>query len=329
MNSNTWRLIRIAKRISREDPILGYDLEVAARKHGAVSNPGRSNFDKDLQSTVTILKSLKQELNGALEKLDSGKLEEDTEEFSKFFKDEASAEQEELRQILKRVKAASSRTAGPKDFLKGLFKKKKAPKEESGGMSPSYQMDDSTSDEFVEGKRDWMEPGQYVEHESKQNKEFFGKVNEVTDTVEKLRDKPTKGAIESLLKTIDWLISGGEKLLKGVREHLKTTMPEIGEEGSKEEKKSPLKREKLSPEKLEDVVGHYSELLKESSGDENKTIKFLKEFFDAVGPSIKDDRAALAATRKKLLPVLIRVAFTTPRVRPMFLPVIRRMASSG
>lgn len=301
MDSNAWKMIKIARSVGRDNPLLGYELETAARQHAAVINPGASNFDKDLESMVTVLKSLKQELQGAFQKLEEGKWDADSDEFAKFFDDEASAEEEELRQILTRMKTAGSRTAGPKDWLKKMFKrdKKKAePKgdDEPAGMQPSYTMDESTMDEFVEGKRDWADPGHYIEQEMAENKEFFGEAKGVLDKMKELRKKPSTGAIQALMKVIDKLIRQGGSILKGVRKHLLEpgAKVEITEEGLGE-KKQPAKKEKLSPEKLENVVEHYADMLKESLGDEKKTLRFLRELFEAVKPMVGEDRAAIAA----------------------------------
>ena len=321
MSLQIWKIVKVARKVARTNPLLGYELERCAV---AVINPEAKSFGQTLEGTVAVLKSLKQELEGALQKLEEGEWDQDTAEFAKFFDDAAEAEAEELRQMLKRV----SSTAGVKDFFKGLFKgkkKKPADEDDESTIKPSYQMDDSTMDEFVEGKKDWADPGHYVGEEVKEQKEFFGGVDKVVKDVEKARKEPSKSLVQGLLKEIGKLVRHGENMMKGVRKHLLEpgVKAEITEEGLKE--KEPSKKEKPSPEKLESTVAYYADLLKDTLGDEGKTIKLLKELFHAVGPAVEEERASLAS-RRTFASALIRIAHANPELRPRLLPVIRRVA---
>jgi SPX domain protein involved in polyphosphate accumulation len=175
-------LLRIASSIEASDPILAYELE---RNALAVINPGAKRFEEHVKETVDVLKALKEELEAADKKLDL----DDAKEFAKFFDNEAEAQVEELRQILK-VGAVLLRyaddTAGVMDKVKGFFKKKK--KEPETEEKPAgYQMSEREQDEFVEGNRDWTDGSQKVEKESKENKEFFEDAKSVQTLFEKVR----------------------------------------------------------------------------------------------------------------------------------------------
>jgi hypothetical protein len=87
-------------------------------------------------------------------------------------------------------------------------------------------------------------------------------------------------------------------------------------------KAKPIGPDKMSPEKLDSTVTLYADLLKDSSGDQNKTIKYLKELFHAVEPLIKDERAELASTRLRAARSIVRCAFARPNLRKHLLPVI-------
>jgi len=312
-----WRIVRMARSIQRIDPLLGYELE---RSAVSVINPGAKRFEQSLDSTIAVLESLEVELKTALKELET----EDAKEFAKFFEDATQAEEEELRRMLKKV----SSTAGFKDFFKKIFKSKKPAEEESEGMKPSYDMDESTMDEFIEGKREWTDPGHYIEQEAKQNAEFFTGVEKVLKDMETARKKPSKDLISAILKSVQRLIRHGRNLAKGIREHLLEPAPkvEITEEGKQE--KTPEKKGKLAPEKLENTVEHYTDMLKDSLGDEGKTLKYLKELFNAVGPMIEEERASLASVKSKLIPTLVQVAHAQPKTRSILLPYLKRVTTT-
>lgn len=341
MSSRAQGLLNIAAALEDVEPLLAYELAenvralASGRRVTAVINPEVRKFEDHVESMVTVLKSLDQELTRALEELDT----EDAKEFAKFFEDVVDAENEELRRMLKktqmmaaaaRVARTAGRTAGPLDFVKKLFKKdkkkEKPAEEEPAGMEPSYRMDEGTMDEFVEGKREWADPGHYIEQEMKENREFFDGVTQVLKDMEKARKEPSKNLIGRIKKTVERLIRQGGNLLKGIRKHLlepaaKVEITEEGYEGKKPEKS------KLPPEMLESTVEHYADMLKESLGDETKTLKYLKELFGKVGPMIEEERATLAARR--LLPVFVRAAYASDRARKVLLPVIRRIRTAS
>lgn len=322
MDSHTWNLIKAARRIASHDPLLAYELERGTRRLCAVINPGARGLESEISSMVTVLKSLRGELKGALDKLEEEEWDPDADEFAKFFDDQASAEEEELRRLLKRVRAASSVVAGPKDWLKSLFKgKKKDP--EDGGSGATYQMDDASMDEFVEGKRDWADPGHYVGEEKKQNEDFFGGVKKALTDMESVRKKPSKGSIQSLIGFIDRLVKSADALVGGVREHLRDPAPgkadltdtDLGDK----HRKQPSKSKMLEGDALAQAVDYYTDLLREKIGDDAATVKGLKEFFKAVGLG-EDERVELASVRAASL---VRIAHAHPALRPALLPVIR------
>jgi len=310
---NVWKEVKKARMSGFLNPILGYNLERIAI---AVVNPGARKFEQNLENTITVLESLKNELDEALSKLDT----EDAKEFAKFFEDATEAEEEELRQVLKKV----STVAGVKDFFnkfKEVFKSKKPKADEVNANEPSYTMDDSTIDEFVEGKREWTDSGHYIEQEAKQNAEFFGGVEEVLGKMDSARKKPNRKLIQDILKAVDVLIRKGKNLSKGIREHLLEPGVTVDTGEGKKEKK-PTENPKMAPEKLDSMVTYYADLLKDSSGDEVKTIKYLKELFKAVEPLIKENRAELASTRMRAAASIIRCAHARPVLRKHLLSTI-------
>jgi hypothetical protein len=94
---------------------------------------------------------------------------------------------------------------------------------------------------------------------------------------------------------------------------------EVTEEGMKPEKKA--EPGKMSPEKLDSTVTYYADLLKDSSGDEKSTVKYLKELFHAVKPLLQEDRASLAVKISAAAPI-VRLAHARPDLRRHLLPII-------
>lgn len=327
------QLLAIAQELSESHPILALELErnvLASSRRVSIINPGAQKFEQHVEKMVTVLKSMVQELNKGLKEIDS----DDASEFSKFFEDVVAAEEEQLRSILDKTKSLktaarlAARTAGPLDFVKNIFKKKEPKEDESKVMeSPSYTMDDSTMDDFVEGKSDWADSSHYIEQEFKENKEFFNGAADLLKQFDSAKKKPSRSVCEALKKSAERLTRLGENMLKVVRKHLlePALQVEITEDGMNS-KKPAAHSDKMSPEKLENTVEHYVDMLKESLGDEKKTLKFLKELFSVLGPIVQDDRASIAA--KKILPVLVRIAHASQKARPVLIPIIRRIVDS-
>lgn len=302
-------LLRIATRVEVTDPALACEL---VRSATAVINPGAKRFEQHVEDTVKILEGLKAELEKADKQLDT----DDAAEFAKFFDDEAAAETEELRQMLKvsallmRV-AAEDEVAGIGDWLKNKFKKKDKEPE----ASPSYMMDDESMDDFVDGKKDWADPGTHVEKETRENKEFFEDADSIVKLLDKVRDKPSRNMVRSILTDINELIAKGRQLMKGERKVDKALQVDTSESDVKPGKPEPRSK----PLNLDSTINHYTDMLKESAGDEKKTLRYLKEFFETVKPSL-----GIASQRRKMLPLLVRTANANPKTRPMLLPVIKR-----
>lgn len=317
-------ILRIASRIESSHPVLAYDLEqsVLALSGGrtAVVNPGVQKFEERIESMVALLKSVRQDLKSALED------HETAEEFAKFFKE--GALDEEFLQFQKMSDRASGRAAsvsvaGPMDWLDKLRgKKKKDPEPEDSGMTPSYRMDDSSMDEFVEGNRDWADPSQYLERETKENQEFVDGAKDVMKAFKDAKNSPDKSAVQNLLGKVEELIKRGGNVLKGAYEHLKepSRKVDLSEEGPKK----PASGKKIF--NLEGTVDHYVDMLKESAGDEKKVVSLLKELFNAVSPALEDERASLASAR--LASVFIRTAHAHPGLRPGLVPLIRKAVAS-
>lgn len=325
------RLLRIASQVSGQDPLLGYELRRSTLSFAselgkvAVVNPGVQSFEDHVESMVGVLKSLRHEIEGALRDLD------DAEEFAKFFSD-GFAEEDALKKILERTKklgraASTSETSGFKDFWKSMVKKfKDDDSDDSASMVPSYTLDESTMDDFVEGSSEWADASYFIEQEFRENKEFFDGAHEVIQQLEKVRKSPSRETAERLRDRIDILIRRGGSILKGIRKHLLEPAPRINLEDG-EDPESSSEPNRLSPAVLESTVEHYVDMLRENLGDEGKTLKFLKELYSHIGPMIEVERGSFAARRKaqkRILPILIRFAHRVPSSRSTLLPIIRQ-----
>jgi hypothetical protein len=322
-------LIRVSHDVRKKDPrladaILQNTLRLDARLSGrlAVVNPGVRVFEDHVEEMVGVLKSLKQELDGALRDFVD---DDDAKEFAKFFKD-GFAEEEQLQNILDRTKSLGkvASTAGFKDFWKKMMKRGEP--DDSASMSPSYQMDESVMDDFVEGTSEWADASHFIEQEFRENKEFFNGAHEVIRQIEKIRKHPVKESIEALRDRIGILIRQGQRLVQGLRKHLLEPAAKVTIEDDEAET-APPSGKSLSPAVLENTVEHYIDMLRESLGDEKKTTKFLKELFDQVSPMLETERGSLAAkaeARRRILPILVRFASRVPSARPVILPIVRQ-----
>lgn len=332
MNTPAWRLIKLARSISKRDPILGYELEQNVRHYVALINPGAESADEKLESTVTVLKSLRQELEDIVAKMDS---DADAEEFAKFFDDEAAAEEEELRRLLKEVRSASTKVAGPLDWLKKKFKKS-PPKADDSESGPSYEMSDSTMDDFVDGKGDWEDASHYVQEEANEKKQFSDTVQKILSDVDAVRKKPSMPTLEKLIDQISKAVDFGENLMKGAFKHhsgpaespSKAVEDIENDDGSIDVDTSELdkKNSKITPE-LEQTIDQYVDALQDAKGDEKKTVQYLQELFDEVKPVLTyDSLFAAAVAASGLRPAqIVRLAHSNPGLRPALLPVLKRI----
>lgn len=303
--NHVMNLLRIASRIKKSDSILAHALE---RNALAVVNPGAQKFEQHVGDVVEVLKSLKKDLEKADKEFGLFDDADGAAEFAKFFDDEAAADaMEELQRMLKigaRMLRMADDTAGIMDKVKGLFKKKKKPEEEAG---PSYQMDESEMEEFVDGKRDWSEPNQKVEKETRENKEFFEDAKNVQQLLDKVRDKPSRNMVRTIIQDLGDLIERGAKLMKGERKVDKAPQAED--------------LIKSNADDAKDLVAKYMPMLEGKGGAD--LMKALKDFFEEVNPLLGEAHSPVAS-RKQLLPLLVRTASANPSVRPILLPVIRR-----
>jgi hypothetical protein len=311
---STTNLIRIARQIESQNPILAYELESSARAIAAVTNPGRTTHDERVEESVALLESLREELQTALADYETA------EEFAKFFTDPF-LEEEELKKILdKSVRAAS--VAGiwdtVKEKAKGLFKKDDK-RDEDSSVPQSYRMDEGAADDFVEGKADWSDPSHYVEKETKENREFFDGSREVIDRMADLRDRPSRRYVEWMLEEVNRVLDIGKKILGKPSKPAKKPESKPGPS-----KPSTPKKDDSLPPSLGPTVDHYVDMLKEHSGDSKKTIQLLRELFSQVGPSLEPERASLASRRA--FAALVRIAKMRRDLRPVLLPRLARVA---
>ena len=303
-------LLKIAKDLQKVDPLMAYELE---KSIVAISNPGATSFKDKIENIVTVLKSLKQELEAADVEIDA---DTDLEEFAKFFDDAAEAEADQLENLLNKARrSASVRIAGPLDKLKGLFKKDDD--EDFEVMKPSYDLSDEDIDAFVEGDAE-LDSAYFIRKEKEENEEFLNDVEKTLDDVEELREKPSRSLLKSLIDRVTQLISDGTDLLGGKRDKKIPSKVNLVEDEPAKPKTPSAKK----PLNFETIVDHYADMLKEYSGDEKATVKYLKELFQQVGPMLSG--ATAAVRRGRILPILIRTASAHVRTRPILVPIIRR-----
>lgn len=325
-------ILRVASQLEESDPILSYELAQSVRRFVGSSvkvsivNPGVQTFEEHIEHIVAVLKSISQELDSSLKDLDDAK------EFAKFFKD-GLAEEKELKELLNRSeslgKIASGRTSGFGDWFRGvtdLFKKENNESEEEG-LVPSYTLDESTIDDFVDGSSEWTDASNYVEEEYRENKEFFSGVKDVLKELDELKKSPSQKMVQDLITKVKQFTKFGENMIKGVRKHLlepaaKITIEDDDEKPQSKDKGSSLKLD------LEGTVGHYIDALKGALGDNKKTVSLLKELFSQVSPAVKEEMgeiglAARVEARKRVLPMLIKLAYNSPSSRKVLVPIIR------
>lgn len=328
MNEPVWKLIKIAKSISAHDPLLSYELERGARSLSATMNPEAMGLEKDIESTLTVLKSMRQEISLALAKLET---DSDTEEFAKFFDDAADAEVEELKRLMKG--RTSSRVAGPKEWLRKLFKggpegvEKHDPSKDEVSDA-KYNMSDSDMDSFVDGG-DWKDPGHYVGEEAKENNEFFSGVKNLLGQFEKIRKEPSKRGMLELMKALDTSVKGGQKILDGTRKHQQApegeedamdTLNELhrtrGEGKGEDDGVVDLSKHFKKDDFTSKAVG-FAEQIRDAKGDEGKLKSIVKEMFDKLGPELSHAKAASVGS-------LVRMAHANPAIRPGLLLIIKK-----
>jgi predicted RNA-binding Zn-ribbon protein involved in translation (DUF1610 family) len=305
----------LASRIANED-------ETASEEQVAVVNPGVISWQQHIEEILSILKSLDQELGGALDDLET------VQQFVKFFKG-GLVEESQLKKALERHrklgKVASSRvatedeTAGFSDFWKSVKKKftgDKEPGEESG--SGSYALSGSAIDEFVEGSREWLDASQYVETEYKENQEFFNELDKVLTEMDRLRKDPTRGAVTALRDRVMNLIKKGKDVLNDARQHFK--------------KQPKSNAPDTSDTDLGFTVSHYIEMLKEHANDPVKMKQYLRELFSDVSPMLREASGntelrmrARQIARTKIASTLIRFAAKNPSSRAYLLPILKEI----
>lgn len=309
MNPYLYNLKKIARDLSVTNPVLAKKLDEQIKL--AITNPGRQTIEDHVEKSISILKSIKSTLESTLK--DYGDLdEENLKDFASAFDNAADAEIEALQNVLAKVQANhAASVAGPKDWLKGLFKNKKK-NEEPSGMEPSYRMKESDIDDFVEGKSEW-DSAKMISDEAKSNRNFFSGVSDVIAMFKKLVEKPTKAAIDTMIKAIDKLISTGKSMLKQEKkvEPKKTPAPP-----------KPKSDTSIKTPDFENKVNHYVDMLKENIDNPVKVKKYLKEFFDTMKADVEDERVSFAA-RKVATARVVRLAAKFPSLKSELSKTVR------
>jgi ElaB/YqjD/DUF883 family membrane-anchored ribosome-binding protein len=313
-------LIRIARTLSESDPLLGLELEESVRT--AIIRPNVMAYSKHVERAVATLKSLKSTIEETMKEF--GDVDaENMADFASSFDDAAAAEIEALRTLMERVQArsASSREAGPKDWLKGLFKKDKKPEQskswEDSEMQPSYRMDDADIEDWIGGKKDW-DSSKSISEEAGEKDKFFGGVSDVVKMFDKLVKAPSKGAIDTMLKAINGLLDLGKKII-GAPEPKPAGPPKPGDRP-----KPQAKPEEIKTPKFDEVVSHYVDMLQENAGDPIKMKKYLKELFSKVKADVEDEKVSFASRRRAAVRLATFVR-GNPSYRAAILPVIVRL----
>lgn len=299
------RLLKIARTLQLNDPYLGYSLENSVRKLSVInpgSKPGFEHLEEKVTKSLTILKSLKQELEDAEKEITS----DTAKEFAKFFTTEKTVEEEELNKLLNKKTAS---VAGIGDKIKSWFKKKpkNEPEEDQSGMS--YDIDE---DDFIEGKTDLKSMSEGVESEVEGQNDFFNGVKGVLVFMKQLREKPSKKFLSEIKKEVISLIKKGEKMIGAF-------MEESTPEEAPVKPHSEVSRPKL-PSNYETTVRHYVDMISDNLDDEQKTLKYLKELFKSLGPALADERATVSAMIPKISHILKIASSMHPRLNSYISP---------
>ncbi len=257
----------------------------------AVVNPGAKSSKKHVEEAMEVLLDFRDVLKTTMDKF--GALDpENVKEFMSVFDDEAQAEREALEKLMGEARAASDKTAGPMDFVKGLFKKKGKPAEDKPEEGPSYNVTDDDMDAFVQGID--IDKGAKVDKEFKAKKDFDSGMKEVKKTMETLDKSPTKEGIEKLLKRIDEIIEHGAVLL-GKKPVKKKVSPPAGKDGQKDGDAGKGE----APKKTGDVfqtpnamvtITNYVDLIGENESNPTKVKKLLKELFQTLRVDVASSR---------------------------------------
>lgn len=290
MNIHLANLANIAREISKQDPLLGYDLN----KHVfalSVINPGAKASGDEIENVVFALKEIQSALKEASkEHDDAAAAKVISEGLGKF----------ELPRF-EDVDEEWVKTAGVKDWVKGLFKGKK--KEEPEEPSGSYNIN---PDAFVEGESDWAEPSAYIEQETKERGDFFSKAKKFIGDYEKLSEAVkrqgkkmiSRNTVEELLREISELIKWGHNLIGGQFEHL-TQMKKVVEEEDKPKNQKKAPETKKLPEGWRSTLDNYVSLIGDADEDK-EALKYLKELFSKLGPALQPEApASIASMRRK------------------------------
>ncbi len=233
-------------------------------------NPGAKSSKEHLTEAMDALKKYRDVLQTTMDKF--GALDpENVKEFMSVFDDKAAAEKEVLENLMREVRSASDRTAGPMDFVKGLFKKKEKPaKEDKAEDQPSYDISDDEMDSFVQGID--VDKGAKVDRGFKVKKDFDSGMSTVKKTMETLDKSPTKEGIEKLLKKIDQVIELGVELLGGKPDKRGHAPP-----SPKADKPQGFK----TPNAMV-TVKNYVDLINDNESNPEKVKKLLKELFQTL-----------------------------------------------
>ena len=290
MNIASNNLFKISSQIL--DPLLAYDLDRNVKSLIAIQNPNRERNEDKIERIVYVLKSMRQEIEKALSDLETA------EEFSKFF-NEGLPEINQLEAISKR---ASVKRLAKSDAWES-------------GIDPSYDMPDEDIDAFIEGKEKW-DSGKSIGEEREKLVYFLHDVSTLVSTFNNAKKDKTnsKSLMTKILDKIDDLISKGSEMIGGISTGKPKKKPLVAPKPKLDKKKSPVLN-------LENKVEHYIDMLKQNIGNESKTVKTLREFFNEMRPAIEEEKGVIASS----LPVLIRIAHKYDNLRPGLVPIIKKL----
>ncbi len=300
-------ILRIAYSLRKSDPEISKKILFNVV---AVINPSARSFKKQIKEIVDNLTELQKDFETALNKIDT----DDAKEFADWFTDTAEAEFFELSNSLNKIKSAS--IAAPLDFIKNWFKKPK--KEEEPTVPSSYNLSDDDVDDFVDGKKEWMDSSQYVEKDRKENQEFIKESDKLLSDAKAIKKNPSRDSVKSIIKSIKKLIRDGQRIIDNKYSYEEPVNIKL-EEDSGEAKKSPAKKEK--PLNFDSMIDHYADLLKNNIDDEKQLVKYLKEMFEFASPVLNTASTSRHA-KTKLMKPLIRVASGSENLRAQLKPTL-------
>lgn len=283
MNRAAHNLLRIARRIEANHPVLAHDLDSSVKRL-AYTNPSPWNLQTEVERSLEELKDLKKTLEDVNSKRDA---EEAAAALAKGFEN-VDAFLDHVNESILKVGS----TAGVGDWVKNLFKKKKDPEDEKSDAQYDFDVD-----AFVEGDIDWEDSSHYVGEEATQQSAFFrgvkrvlGDYKDLTEAVKRQgKSMLSKSTVDDILREVNGLLQTGKEILGRV------VKPEP--EKKKPQPPAPKQQEKRNvelPQGWKATFNTYADLIADET-DDSKVVSYLKKLFKDIAPYLEDERVTISA----------------------------------